>query len=84
MSIETLNKLRQKSGFHTDNALKLFEEAAKIIEDMKNADNLEDHMKLRENWLIKEAEARNEIKKSLAVYNQFVNQLEIIKNQQLN
>lgn len=84
MSIETLNKLRRESGVHTDKALKLFEEAAEIVEDMKNAENPEDQMKLREEWLLKEAEARQEIKKSLAVYNQFIDRLEKIKNNQLN
>lgn len=84
MSIKTLQNLRLESSVHTSRALRLFEEAGKLIEEMKNADKPEDSLILREKWLEKDAEARNALKESLDVYNQFIAQLEQINNYKLN
>lgn len=84
MSIKTLQNLRLESSIHTDKALQLFEEAAKIIGEMKKAKNLEDNLRLREEWLKKDVEARRALEKSLEVFTQFIDHLEKIKNHRLN
>lgn len=84
MYIKTLRKLRLESSVHTDKALKLFEEAAKLVGEMKNAENDADRLRFREEWLKKDAEARLELEKSLEVYSQFIDHLKQIQNRTLN
>lgn len=84
MSIKTLSQLRQESKTHTDKATQLFNEASKIIEDMRNAEGLDEKLKLREEWLKKDDQAREALKKSLKAYDQFINQLERYKTYGLN
>lgn len=84
MAIKTLNQLRQESKIHTDKAMQLFNEASKIVESMRNAQNLEENLRLRKEWLKKDAEAREELEKSLEAYNRFVNQLARYKTCGLN
>ena len=79
MSIKTLSQLRQESKIHTDRATQLFDEATKIIQDMRNTEDLGEKLKLREEWLKKDDQAREALKKSLEAYNQFINQMERYK-----
>lgn len=51
---------------------------------MKKAKTLEDHIKLGEGWLEREAEARKELKKSVNNYYQFVYRKEKIGKHSLN
>lgn len=64
--------------------MELFNELTKIVEQMKKAKTLEDHVKLGEGWLEIDAEARKELKKSVNIYYQFVYRKEKISKHGLN
>lgn len=64
--------------------MSLFKEAAVILQEMEYAKTLTEHNKLHNQWLEKEAEAREEIQKSIKLTEQFIQELERLKNRNLN
>ena len=84
MSYKSLQQLRDEQQAHHDRAMILYKEAAIILQEMEYANNLTDYNTLHKQWLEKEAEAREEIQKSIKLTEQFIQELERLKNRNLN
>lgn len=84
MSYKSLQQLRDEQQAHQDRAMSLFREAAAILQEMEYAKNLTDHNRLHKQWREIEDEAREEIQKSIKLTEQFIQELERLKNRNLN
>lgn len=84
MSYKSLQRLRDEQQAHHNRALRLFEEAAEIFQELKYMTSPAEYKDLQERWLEKDAQARAEIKKSVELTQQFIRELERLKNRNLN
>lgn len=85
MPYKSLQQLRDEHRVHHGNAMRLLEEAARLFGLMKKTPLLsEDHQELHKLWLETDAEARSEIKKSVDLTNQFIQELERLNNRNSN
>lgn len=84
MTYKSLQQLRDESKSHTDRASQLFQEAIKIFRLMQATASFEDYAKLQKEWRQKEAEAREEVRKSSDSFSRFISELERFKNHKLN
>lgn len=84
MQYKPLQQLRDESKSHTDRATRLFREAIKLFRLMQEASTYEEYVERRAEWLAKDLEAREEIKKSSETFNQIINEIERFKNRDLN
>lgn len=84
MTYKTLQQLRDESNSHTKRASQLFQEAIELFSRMQEVSSYEQYSKIREEWLAKDAEAREEVRKSTDIFNRFINEIERFKNRDLN
>lgn len=84
MSYKSLQQLRDEQQSHHDRATRLLNEAAEIFQEMQFATSHEAYNKLQKQWAEKEAQARVEITKSIELTKQFIQELERLKNRDLN
>lgn len=84
MSYKSLQQLRDEQEFHHRRALRLMNEAAEILEKMQFASSHRTYDELHRQWTEKEAQARVEIAKSIELTKQFIQELERLRNRDLN
>lgn len=84
MPYRSLQQLRDEQQVHHRRAMQLLREASEIFQEMRYTADLEKSTRLRKQWLEKDAQARIEIDKSIELLNQFIQELERLKNRNLN
>lgn len=84
MSYKSLQQLRDEQKARHNRAMRLLEEAASIQIRMKNTASIMEFVELQQQWIEKDAEAREEIKRSIELTRQFIQELERLKNRHLN
>ena len=84
MNNNPLQQLRDKSKSHTDKASQLFQEAIKLFRLMQEASSFEEYAERRNEWLEKDTLAREEVRRSSETFNQFFDEVEHFKNNDLN
>jgi len=84
MQYKSLQQLRDESHSHTNSAAQLFQEAIKLFRLMQEAASYEEYVAIRKEWLAKDAEAREEVRKSSDIFDQFIDAVERFKNCNLN
>lgn len=85
MPYKSLQQLRDEQKVHHERAMRLIREASEIFKLMKTINPFSpEYMQLREQWLGKDKQARAETSKSVELTNQFIQELERLKNRDLN
>ena len=84
MPYKSLEQISAERQSHHDRALRLFREAAEIQKKMKTTISITEFIDFQTQWLEKTSQATAEMDKSIELSNQYIQELERLKNRDLN